>query len=124
SRTQAIACAAEFGLLGPGAPVSLPFPASSTNLPAPSTRFIGRSREIAEVKQRLGYSRLLTLTGPGGSGKTRLALRVAAEVAEGFAGGVTFIDLAPLSEPGLVPKAIARALGVIENPNEPLPETL
>jgi predicted ATPase/DNA-binding CsgD family transcriptional regulator len=124
SRTQAIAHAAGTGLLDRDAPISLPLPASSTNLPAPSTRFIGRSREIAEVKQQLGNSRLLTLTGTGGSGKTRLALRVAAELAEQFAGGVFFIDLAPLADHSLVPETIARALGVIENANEPPLETL
>lgn len=124
SRTQATACAKDLGLLDRGAPVSPSLPATSTNLPAPSTRFIGRSREIAEVKHQLGNSRLLTLTGAGGTGKTRLALRVAAEVAEGFADGVYFVDLAPLLDHALASKAIARALGVFENPAEPLLETL
>jgi predicted ATPase/DNA-binding CsgD family transcriptional regulator len=124
SRTQAAAFAAELGLLDRGAPLRLSLPAASANLPAPSTRFIGRSREIAELKQQLGSSYLLTLTGAGGTGKSRLALRVAAEVAAGFADGVYFADLAPLSDHALVPKAITRALGIIENPNKPLPETL
>ena len=124
SRTQAIATAAELGLLERSPLNRLPLLAASANLPAPSTRFIGRSREIAELKQRLVHVRLLTLTGAGGTGKTRLALRVAAELAAEFAGGVYFVDLAPLSDHALVPKAIARALGIFENPAEPLPETL
>ena len=123
SRTQAIACAKEFGLLDKDVSISRQ-PVPRYNLPAEFTRFIGRSREIAEVKQLLGISRLLTLTGTGGTGKTRLALRVAAEVAETFTGGVCFVDLAPLADHTLVAKAIARALGVFENPGESLLDTL
>jgi predicted ATPase/DNA-binding CsgD family transcriptional regulator len=124
SRTQAIAYAAERGLLHSDLPVQLPLPAATGNLPAPSTRFIGRSRESADVKQQLAHSRLVTLTGAGGTGKTRLALRVAGELAGQFAGGVYFIDLAPLADHTLVPETIARALGVLENPNEPPSQTL
>jgi non-specific serine/threonine protein kinase len=94
------------------------------NLPASTTAFIGRSRAIVEVKRLLQTARLLTLTGVGGTGKTRLALRVASEALGNFANGVCFVDLAPLADAGLVAKAIAAVLEVVENPNEPLPDTL
>jgi predicted ATPase/DNA-binding CsgD family transcriptional regulator len=119
SRTQAIAYAIETGLLEkPVSQTSLP--ASQHNLPAQTTPFIGRIREIAEVKQLLNANRLLTLTGTGGIGKTRLALQVITEVVEDFADGVYFINLAPLSDHTLVVKAIAGALGVVENSAQPL----
>ncbi len=123
SRTQAIACVKGLGLLESGISMS-PVPVPRHNLPAQTLLFIGRDREIAEVKQLLHTSRLLTLTGTGGTGKTRLALWVVAEVAEVFADGVCFVDLAPLSDHTLVAKAIAGTLGVLENPTEPLPDTL
>ncbi len=123
SRTQAIACVKGLGLLESGISMS-PMPLPRHNLPAQTLLFIGRDREIAEVKQLLHTSRLLTLTGTGGTGKTRLALWVVAEVAEAFADGVCFVDLAHLSDHTLVAKAIAGALGVLENPTEPLPDTL
>lgn len=121
SRTQAIACAKDLGVLGG---IEMPPPVSVSRLPAQTTLFIGRQREMAEVKRLLVASRLLTLTGAGGTGKTQLALRVATEIAEAFADGVCFIDLAPLSDHTLVAKAIAGALGVLEQPSEPLVETL
>lgn len=123
SRTQAIACATGMGLpVGGGVPPSLPV--SRHQLPAQSSLFVGRSHELAELTHLLHTSRLLTLTGPGGTGKTQLALRIAADNAVAFADGVCFVDLAPLSDPGLVAKAIAGALGVLEHPAEPLLETL
>lgn len=122
SRTQAIACAKDLGLLG--SDIETPLPMSRYHLPAQTTLFIGRSREIAEVKRLLHTSRLLTLTGTGGTGKTRLAERVATEVAVVFADGVCFVDLAPLTDHTLVAKAIAGALGVFENPTESLLDTL
>ena len=125
SRTQAIARAKELVLpeRASGGSMSL-LPLARYDLPAPGLLFIGRSHEIAEVKQLLGTSRLLTLTGTGGIGKTQLALRVAAEVAETFADGVCFVDLAPLSDDTLVAKTIAGALGIVENPADLLPATL
>jgi predicted ATPase/DNA-binding CsgD family transcriptional regulator len=93
-------------------------------LPPHLTTFIGREQEIAEVRQLLRANRLLTLTGMGGTGKTRLALQVASQSARDFADGVYFVDLAPLSQHELVPKAIAAAVGVMENSNEPVIETL
>ncbi|GHI04081.1 hypothetical protein AQI88_07650 [Streptomyces cellostaticus] len=82
------------------------------NLPAPATALIGREREMAEVEKLLGRSRLLTLTGAGGCGKTRLALAVAARRREDFRDGAWFVDLAGLAEPPLVSEAVAAALGV------------
>jgi predicted ATPase/DNA-binding CsgD family transcriptional regulator len=122
SRTQAIASAKDQRLQSV-AEVETPSP-SRLNLPAQTTPFIGRSREIVEAKRLLGTARLLTLTGTGGTGKTRLALRLAAEVAEAFADGVYFVDLVPLTDHRLAAKAVADALGVLENPAESLPHTL
>lgn len=87
---------------------------SPNNLPMQLTSFIGRSREIGEVKQLLSKERLLTLTGPGGSGKTRLALQVAAERIEYFHDGVFFVALAPITDPRLVASTIAQSLGITE----------
>ncbi len=84
------------------------------NLPMQMTSFIGRDREIAELKQALNEHRLVTLTGPGGAGKTRLSLQVAADLIDGFTDGVWFIDLAPLTDGAFVPQAIAAALNVHE----------
>lgn len=84
------------------------------NLPAQVTSFVGREREIAETKRLLGAVRLLTLTGSGGAGKTRLSLQVAADVLESFPDGVWFVELAPLSDPALVPQEVATVLGLQE----------
>ena len=94
------------------------------NLPTPLTAFVGREREIADVLRLLRSSRLLTLTGTGGTGKTRLALAVAGEAAGDFAAGISFVDLAPIADAGQVVKAIVHALGVIENANESALDTL
>jgi non-specific serine/threonine protein kinase len=77
----------------------------------PLTSFVGRDAEIAQAVRLLEYVRLLTLTGPGGTGKTRLALQVAARVAEQFRDGVRFVSLAPIADPDLVVSTIAGALG-------------
>ncbi len=87
------------------------------NLPLELTSFIGREREVAGVKRLLSDRRLLTLCGPGGSGKTRLALAVAQDLVESFEGGVWWVELAPVSDPDLVPQAVAQALGVPEAPD-------
>jgi predicted ATPase/DNA-binding CsgD family transcriptional regulator len=94
------------------------------NLPLKLTSFIGREREISEVRSLLADHRLLTLTGTGGSGKTRLALAVAFEVAGGFDEGAWLVELASLPDPDLVPQAVASVLGVREVPGRPLAETL
>lgn len=82
------------------------------SLPAELTTFVGRRREIAEVKRLLSVSRLVTLTGVGGTGKTRLALRAAADMRRDFPGGVWFVDLAPLADPGLVGHTVSSTLGL------------
>ena len=84
------------------------------NLPAPLSSFIGRTDEIAEVLDRLGQHRLVTLTGPGGIGKTRLAVQVAAQGAERFPQGVWLVELAALRDPLLLPQVVAAVLGVRE----------
>ena len=101
-------------------PVSPPY----HNLPAPRSSFVGREREIAQVKQELALTRLLTLTGTGGSGKTRLALEVARDLIGSYQDGVWLVELAPLTEGTLVPKVVAEALEVSERPAEPLSDTL
>lgn len=87
---------------------------SIKNMPVSLTSFVGREREIKEIKQLLDNKRLLTISGPGGAGKTRLALQVATESLEQFPSGVWFVDLSPLSDPGLVPQYIMIALGIQE----------
>ena len=87
---------------------------SPNNLPVQLTSFVGRSSEMGEVKQLLSDWRLVTLTGPGGTGKTRLALQVAAEMTESFPAGVFFVALAPISEPSLVAATVAQSLGLTE----------
>jgi predicted ATPase/serine/threonine protein kinase len=96
------------------------------NLPVPRTAFIGREAEAAALAQLLSREdvRLVTLTGPGGIGKTRLALHVAGEMAGQFPGGVCFVALSAVSEPGLVASAIAQAAGVSETGNQSLQESL
>lgn len=93
------------------------------NLPQQLTSFVGRDREIKEVMRLLKTTRLLTLTGTGGCGKTRLALQVAAEVLEQYPDGVWFIDLAPINDPNLIPQTVAQVLDVKEE-GVPLAETL
>jgi non-specific serine/threonine protein kinase len=88
------------------------------------TSFIGRAREIAEVKRLLGAARLVTLTGSGGAGKTRLALQVAADVVKDYPDGVWLAEFAPIADPALVPKTLASALTVPEQPGRDMTDTL
>ena len=90
-------------------------PPARTNLPAPVDALIGREREVAEFRQLLTGARLVTLTGPGGVGKTRLALAVAQDLAPAFADGVCFVDLSPIRDTDLVASTIARALGASDD---------
>src|SRR5215469_13371754 len=103
---------------------SLDDPKSPTNLPAQVSRFIGREAELAEVRALLGGSRLVTLTGAGGAGKTRLGLQVAEGLADGTGDGVWFADLAPLGDPDLVAVSVADVLGVRLEPSRPVLDTL
>ncbi|MEA2828284.1 MAG: hypothetical protein QOG43_2723 [Actinomycetota bacterium] len=90
------------------------------NLPTQLTSFVGRGRELREIRRLLEGERLLTLTGPAGSGKTRLALEVASRSLAAHADGSWFVDLAPLADGALVPRAVAAAVGVVE----PQPSTV
>lgn len=94
------------------------------NLPSPLTSFVGRELEVLEVKRSLSMTRLLTLTGMGGSGKTRLALEVARDLTEIYPGGVWLVELAHLSDPELAPRAVAAALDVREQPDRPLTQAI
>jgi predicted ATPase/class 3 adenylate cyclase len=97
-----------------------------TNLPVPATPFLGRERELAEVGELLSRDdlRLLTLAGPGGTGKTRLALQAAAEVAERFPDGLWWVPLAPLRDASLLVPAVAQTLEIKEEPGKPVADTL
>lgn len=128
NRTQAVTRAHDLHLLvqpdsSESPPEALP-PSPKQNLPAEATHFIGRKHEIEMVKRRLETVRLLTLVGTPGTGKTRLALRVAQEVAASFRDGVYFVSLAPISDPGWVINTIASTIGVNEAHDQALIKTL
>jgi predicted ATPase/DNA-binding SARP family transcriptional activator len=97
---------------------------SHTNLPVPLTSFVGRARELAELQRLLSSSRLLTLTGSGGTGKSRLALQLAGEVQETFAAGVWLVELASLADLTLVTQTVAATLGVREQPRRTILDAL
>jgi non-specific serine/threonine protein kinase len=107
---------------------AMPQPAAGSGtkdkLPQPLTTFIGREKEIAQLGVLLGRTRLLTLTGAGGCGKTRLAIQVARSLLEAYPDGVWFVEFASLADPSLVPRAVAAALGLQERPGEPLTRTI
>ena len=90
--------------------------ASRHNLPAELTSFVGREKPLAELRRLLSTSRLLSLTGSGGVGKTRLAIRLVSDLMNEFAGGVWLVDLASLAAPGLIAQAVANIFGVRESP--------
>ncbi len=105
-------------------PVGAPENGVPHNLPPARDSFVGREREVVEVKSALSMTSALTLTGAGGAGKTRLALEVARDLLGAYPDGVWLVELAPLSEPNLVPGAVASALGVRERPDQPPADTL
>jgi predicted ATPase/class 3 adenylate cyclase/DNA-binding CsgD family transcriptional regulator len=115
-----------FQLQAEGLPVAFPplrsvaDPKLRGNLPSQVSSFIGREGELAAVRALVGGSRLVTLTGAGGAGKTRLAVQVAAGLADGTGEGVWFADLAPLSDPDLVAVTVAGVLGVRLEPGRPV----
>jgi predicted ATPase/DNA-binding CsgD family transcriptional regulator len=99
-------------------------PSQSTALPDQLSSFVGRERELAELEALLPEARLITLTGPGGSGKTRLALELGATVRDRPSGGARFIDLSSINDSDLVVSSIAAALGVVAEARRPLLDTL
>ena len=119
-----------FQLLAPGLPSELPplrtLAVIPNNLPLQVTSFVGREQQVAAVRALLlrRDTRLLTLTGPGGTGKTRLALQVAADLLDCFPDGIYFVALASVTDPELVPSATAQALDVREVPGRPLTAAL
>ncbi len=121
---------AVFQLLHPDLPAefsplrSLDNPILPNNLPQQLTSFIGRGKESADIRSLLSKTRLLTLTGSGGCGKTRLSLQVAADVLEDYADGVWLIELAALAEPALVTQTLAQTLGLREEAGRSLLQTL
>jgi predicted ATPase/class 3 adenylate cyclase/DNA-binding CsgD family transcriptional regulator len=94
------------------------------NLPVQLTSFVGRDVEIRDVRRLLADDRLVTLTGAGGAGKTRLAVEIAARIAAEFGDGVWYVDLAPITDPAVVAVAVARALGLPDQPGSSTMETL
>ena len=98
--------------------------ATPNNLPQQVTTFIGREQALAELKCLLARVRLMTLTGSGGCGKTRLGLQVAAEFLERFPDGVWLVELSPLTDPDLVPQTVATVLGLKETPGKAISQTL
>ncbi|MFQ5340096.1 MAG: tetratricopeptide repeat protein [Anaerolineae bacterium] len=110
----------------PAAPITQrrPLDVATNNLPVSLTSFVGRQRDMAEVKSRLSTARLLTLTGPGGCGKTRLALEVARTVVDDYEDGVWLVELAALEDPSLVAQEVAKVLGVREEAGHSIAEML
>ncbi len=109
------------------ATIIIPRPSAArgpTNLPSQLTSFIGRRRERAEVRRLFGSSRIVTLTGPGGSGKTRIAIQVASDMLIDQPEGAWLVELESLEDPAFVSQSVASVLGVQEEPGRPLIETL
>lgn len=117
-----------FQLLDDALPATFPplrsMSAAPTNLPAPVDDFIGRTKEIEEITAALAASRLVTLTGPGGAGKTRLSLEVAAALASSIAGGTWLVELAVTTDADRIDTLVAAAVGVSEQPGRTLRESL
>ena len=106
------------------APLRAPSNVGTQHLPTPLTTFIGREAQIADLRSILAGNRLVTLTGTGGAGKTRLAIEIAAKVSPHFRDGGWYVDLAPITHPEVVPVAVARALGLPDQPGRSISDTL
>ncbi|HEY8473006.1 MAG TPA: adenylate/guanylate cyclase domain-containing protein [Natronosporangium sp.] len=117
-----------YQLIAPGLDQGFPRPrtdeAAPHNLPAPITSFIGRDRERARLTGLLAEQRLVTVVGAGGAGKTRLAIEVAGTLVDSYPDGVWFVDLAPVTDPGLVAVTVATTLGLRPEPGRPVLQTL
>lgn len=126
SRTRAIIEARRLGLLGAAGTAQADSSAATppSNLPLPTTPLLGRKEDLAEVASLLAKHRLVTLTGSGGVGKTRLALGVAADLLDRYPQGIWFADLSSCSDALSLARAVARVLGVQERANQPLPDEI
>jgi predicted ATPase/DNA-binding SARP family transcriptional activator len=109
---------------GPSRPASSRPRDTPHNLPAQLSSFIGRERQLSELRELLTRARVITLTGPGGVGKTRLALQLAASQVDGSDDGPWFVDLAPLTDAALLAAKLAGVLGIREQPGQPLAQSL
>jgi class 3 adenylate cyclase len=105
-------------------PLRISKSSASQRLPVQLTSFVGRDAQMAQVRELLTQSRLLTLTGAGGAGKTRLAIQLAAQLSGEFSDGVWYVDLAPITDPEVVPITVARALGLPDQPGRSTMDTL
>ena len=97
---------------------------AAQHLPTQLTTFVGRDTQMDEIRQILAENRLVTLTGAGGAGKTRLAIEVAGRMTRDFPDGVWYVDLAPISHPEVVPLTVARAMGLPDQPGRSITDTL
>jgi NB-ARC domain len=105
-------------------PLRTPKSVGTHNLPVQLTSFVGRETQMDDVRNVLADNRLVTLTGAGGAGKTRLAIEISARVASEFPGGIWYVDLAPTTYAEVVPVVMARALGLPDQPGTSTPDTL
>jgi len=105
-------------------PLRVAAPVRQSRLPVELTSFVGRSGQIGDIGNLLTHNRVVTLTGAGGAGKTRLAVQVATEADADFGGEVFFVDLAPINDPAVVPVAVARALELADQPGRTTMETI
>ena len=105
-------------------PLRTPKSVGARNLPVQLTSFVGRQAEMHEVRQLLADNRLVTLSGAGGAGKTRLAIEIAARIAPEFGDGVWYVDFAPITDPAVVPVTVARALSLPDQPGRSTMDTL
>ncbi len=105
-------------------PLRTPKAVADTNLPVQLTSFVGRDAQLTQLRELLAQNRVVTLTGAGGVGKTRLAIQVAAQMTGEFGDGVWYVDLAPITDPELVPLTVARAVGLPDQPGRSTMDSL